>query len=864
MTGGGPHEHSVEELYEDAPCGYLSLLPDGTIVRANRTFLHSTGLEAADVLGRLRLQDLMAVGSRMFHSTHWGPKLELRGEVREVPVDLLRPDGSRLTTLLSAILTRDGEGRPVSIRASLFDATDRRRYERELVAARDVERTARERVERLQRVTGALAGALTPEDVAAAVLGELGEALGVDGARVLAADGTPLGHTERAPGPPEERIVLPLRLAGEPVGTLELRWTWPRPVEAEDRTYAEACAAQCAQALSRAWLLRAAQERSERQERLARLGEHALGDVALPRLVAEARALVRESLGAVEVTVEDAERAAMPAPGSVAGLLVPIGPGARPLGWIHVDPGAGALRAGPDAEHVVAVASVLGHAMERRRADAATRHRATHDALTELPNRVLLEERLGHEVARAAGTGGRFAVCLLDLDDFKLVNDSLGHLTGDALLRAVAARLAGAVGAGDLVARLGGDEFVVLCTGLEPGAEEAPAERIAAALRPPFRLEHTEHVVRASVGLVVGDGASSVEGLLRDADVAMYRAKERGHGLHARFDPAMHEPLRDRVRVEAELRTALLRGEFEVFYQPVTTTRDGTIAGMEALVRWRHPERGIVPPGAFVEIAEQCGLICDIGRHVLGRACAQLVAWRTADPAFAGLTVAVNVSGKQLAHPGFVDEVAEVLAHTGLAATPHLVGLEITETVLMQSEDSPVATLDRLAALGVRLLLDDFGTGASSLARLRRFPVDTLKIDRAFVRGVGGPGGEDDAIVAAILGMARALGLDVVAEGVETPEQLAVLRELGCPRVQGYLFSPPVPAEEMRVLLAASAMIAATSPSGVWGSASSATTPPASRTAAEVAGPIAAIRAVSSEPPAARKNRTVEAEVNSR
>jgi diguanylate cyclase (GGDEF)-like protein len=420
--------------------------------------------------------------------------------------------------------------------------------------------------------------------------------------------------------------------------------------------------------------------------------------------------------------------------------------------------------------------------------------------VTDLPNRLLLRERLQHEAARARRDGTGFALCLLDVDDFKLINDTLGHAAGDDLLRAIAARLDGAMRTTDMLARLGGDEFVVLGPDLQTEEEaRSLARRVADALRPPFTLQGSDLAVRASIGVVQGGGDSTADALLRDVDLAMYDAKSRGRGQQALFDASMRERLRNRVRVESELDEALRNGDLRVYYQPVVTAGERRISGVEALVRWQHPEGGLVPPDEFIPVAEATGQIIELGRFVMEEACRQLVSWRAEGLVDDAFHVAVNVSWRQLTRPGFPEDVAAVLAHTGL--DPARLGLEITETIAMDSAESSGEVLDQLAALGVELLLDDFGTGVSSLARLKRLPVDTLKIDRAFVRGVGDREDEDDAIVAAILAMADALGLEVVAEGVETEAQLARLDQLGCGLIQGFLFSRPLPAAELAALV---------------------------------------------------------------
>ena len=402
----------------------------------------------------------------------------------------------------------------------------------------------------------------------------------------------------------------------------------------------------------------------------------------------------------------------------------------------------GALAAAQDtwAAGLLVVPTALVYLTARAlgRAEAAARtleHQATHDALTALPNRALFQGRLGQALAGAAPGGDAVAVLFLDLDRFKVVNDSLGHAAGDDLLVAVAERLAGCVRGGDTVARLGGDEFAVLLAGLGVGREATrTAERIIRALDAPFRLGGHDVVTATSIGIAVGGTGHVAADLLRDADVALYRAKARGRGRYAVFDTAMNARALERLELEADLRRALRRGEFEVYYQPKVDLGTGRLAGLEALVRWRHPVRGVVGPGVFIPLAEETGLIQPLGQWVLEEACRQARRWGEAAGGGAAVVVSVNLSARQFAQPTLVEDVARALEAAG--ADPHQVQLEITEGVAMGNAEATVEILRRLKELGVGLAIDDFGTGYSSLAYLKRFPVDALKIDRAFVTGL--------------------------------------------------------------------------------------------------------------------------------
>ena len=455
-----------------------------------------------------------------------------------------------------------------------------------------------------------------------------------------------------------------------------------------------------------------------------------------------------------------------------------------------------------EALFVQSVAHVVAAAIERWRAEESIRHNALHDPLTGLPNRTLFLDRLSHVFARRDLNSSSAAVMFLDIDNFKLINDSLGHETGDRLLRAIGPRLNEVVRPTDTVARFGGDEFVVLCEEVTDGRDALQvAERLQEVLARPFQLDGEEHVLSASIGLALANGRyATPEEAMRDADAAMYRAKERGRANCELFDDAMRDRALGRLKMETALRGAAQRDELEVFYQPIVSVEDGSLAGLEALLRWQSPGLGPVSPLEFIPIAEDTGLIIEIGRWVLEKVCRQAVTWEH-ELGVSLDTVSVNLSPRQMAHAELVPTVARVLEETGMK--PDRLGLEITENVLISEVDSPWNTLDSLKRLGVKLMLDDFGTGYSSLSYLKRFPVDVVKIDRAFVDGLGREA-EDSAIVEAVIGMARTLELGVVAEGVETPAQVECLRALGCDRAQGYWFGRPLPADETTPLLAGS------------------------------------------------------------
>ena len=455
---------------------------------------------------------------------------------------------------------------------------------------------------------------------------------------------------------------------------------------------------------------------------------------------------------------------------------------------------------GEDEVHFLrSIANVLAAAIERRLSEEETRHQALHDPLTNLPNRVLFRDRLEHAVARASRSGSSLAVMFLDLDNFKVINDSLGHEAGDELLVKLAPRLSQAIRGGDTVARFGGDEFVLLCEGLDDEAEAVEiAERVKASFSRPFVLRGNEHFVSASIGVAVSGGGENVpEGMVRDADAAMYHAKQRGRARYEIFNASMRRSALDRLRIEGELRQAIERGELRLHYQPVVDLRSGEIAAVEALLRWQHPERGLLGPGEFVPVAEDSGLIVPLGKWVLREAIRRADHWRALRPEPpAPLVVSVNLSARQLVEPDFVSTVARMLDEAGL--DPRQLALEITESQLMEDPLASAETLSALRELGVRPVLDDFGTGYSSLGYVKHFPLEFLKLDRSFVAELGE---RDAVIVGAVVEMSRALEARVVAEGIETETQLEQVIALGCDLAQGYYFARPVPPERIDELL---------------------------------------------------------------
>jgi diguanylate cyclase (GGDEF)-like protein len=434
--------------------------------------------------------------------------------------------------------------------------------------------------------------------------------------------------------------------------------------------------------------------------------------------------------------------------------------------------------------------AVAERTAELEQANARARHLADHDPLTGLPNRRLLEDRLTQALALSYRNRKQTAVMFVDLDRFKAINDSLGHAVGDLLLKEVAQRLVKQLRVGDTICRIGGDEFVVVLPEIKRSEDAAAvAQKVLDQLSQPVIVEERELIVTPSLGIAVfPDDGRDAETLIRNSDAAMYHAKELGRANYQFFTAEMNQAASRRLALEADLRRALGRDELRMYYQPIVHGRSGRIAAHEALVRWQHPERGLIEPAEFIQLAEETGQILKLGEWVLRQACR----WATFIGVERGLPVSVNLSPRQFNDPKLVQTVAAALHETGLPA--RLLQLEITETTAMQHTDTTLATLNRLKELGVSIAIDDFGTGYSSLSYLKRFPVDKLKIDRSFTGEL--PGDPDQcAIVSAIVALAHALELEVIAEGVETEAQLAFLRRCGCDFIQGYLTGVPLDAD---------------------------------------------------------------------
>jgi diguanylate cyclase (GGDEF)-like protein/PAS domain S-box-containing protein len=453
-----------------------------------------------------------------------------------------------------------------------------------------------------------------------------------------------------------------------------------------------------------------------------------------------------------------------------------------------------------DRGSLVGMIGVSTDISERKTLEAELERRASHDPLTGLPNRPAFVDRLEQALQRTRrrkNSRNKVGVLFMDLDGFKTINDSLGHEAGDRFLVTVAERLKNRLRPEDVLARFGGDEFAVLLEDVANVTEAIwVAQRIAEGLQEPLAVNSHQVSVSTSVGIALGSANTNddPEGMLRKADAAMYQAKEQGPGRYAVFDPAMQERAQERLELEAELRKALERGEFLLYYQPEVSLRDGTIVGFEALLRWQHPQRGLLKPQAFMPLAEETDLIVPIGRWVLEEACGQAKRWEEERPCAPPATIEVNLSSRQLVRRGLTRTIEEVLTRADIEA--HRLALDLTETTLIKASEDNAQALDALKKMGIRLHLDDFGTGYSSLSYLKRFPVDRVNVDKSFVKGLG-ENATDTALVRMSVDLCHTMGVEVLAEGVETSEQAALLRDMGCDMGQGYYFAQPLLGEEL-------------------------------------------------------------------
>jgi diguanylate cyclase (GGDEF)-like protein len=499
------------------------------------------------------------------------------------------------------------------------------------------------------------------------------------------------------------------------------------------------------------------------------------------------------------------ERAILSRDGIKSTLMVPIAVDTQFWGYIGFDDCQTPRIWSSNEEALLStMAASISGALQRQQTEAMIRHQAFHDLLTDLPNRSLFSDRLQISLANASRAQTTLAVMFLDLDRFNTINDTLGHTVGDHLLKEVAHRLTGSLREGDTVARWGGDEFTVLLPYVEDNNDIATtAERILEALRTPFEMEGHELFITFSIGIAIyGADGDDAETLIKHADTALYQAKQTGRNNYQFFTTALASLAPEQLAVEKSLRRALERQEFLLYYQPQVNIQTGQVTGMEALVRWQHPELGLVAPKVFIPIAEESGLIIQIGEWVLRTACLQNKAWQ--DQGLPPICVGVNLSARQFHQPNLPNMIAKILQETGLE--PKYLDLEITETTAIQDIDFTCSLLQQMQKIGVQISMDDFGTGYSSLTHLRQFPINTLKIDQSFVKDVVA-NARDTQIVMAVISLARGLNLSVVAEGVETVDQLNLLQELQCEQAQGYVFNQPLPAHQVAAVLQSTTML---------------------------------------------------------
>ncbi|MDO9712195.1 bifunctional diguanylate cyclase/phosphodiesterase [Paracraurococcus lichenis] len=773
-------------------------------VRVNARFCSMTGRTAADLLGGLGLTDV-------FHPDHieaevasWRA-IEAAG-ARDFEERFLRPDGSTVWVRLSlTVSARDTEGRPTRCVAVAHDVTERREAEDRLRASEEMLRLGME-IGHIGTYTrdaegNIHCGAQTrvlhglpkgDEPISTAIW--LATILPEDRGRIVAA----LADA-RASGVPEGSFHYRMRRPGDgKVRHIEARARYHR--DAEGRTVGavgvvvDVTEAREAEALLRLSLKvgRIGTFRHDFEADVVTVGAETRIIYGLPPGVATIPAevwfapMLPEDLERLRRGIERA--APVRAPGGATEYRIRRSSDGA---LRHIE---ARVRYEYDADgRRLAAVGVVIDVTERREAEDRIAHLAHHDTLTGLPNRALFRKRLNEALARMR-RGEGFAVLCLDLDRFKEVNDTLGHPAGDVLLRNVAARLRAEMRETDTLARLGGDEFAIVQSGADQASDTVTlARRLVEVLSMPFDLDGHRVTIGTSIGIAVApqDGVDG-DALLRAADMALYQAKSDGRGTWRFFEPEMDQRAQMRRALELDLHRALDAGEFEVHYQPVVRVDDRKVTGLEALVRWRHPERGLMPPDRFIPLAEEIGLIVPLGEWVLRRACAETAHWPGA------LKVAVNLSPAQFASPGLVDAVAGALAEAQLE--PGRLELEITETVLLRETEATLATMHRLKALGVRIVMDDFGTGYSSLSYLQRFPFDKVKIDRGFTRGLDQTR-QSNAIVRAVAHLCKGLEMTTTAEGVETEEQFAALRRKGCSEAQGYLFSRSVHAAEVPAML---------------------------------------------------------------
>lgn len=800
----------IRDLYNNAPCGYHSLDADGIFVQINDTELGWLGYQREEIIGKLRFAELLTPASRNAFVQNFA-RLKDAGFVRDLEYELVRKGGSVLPVLLSSSIVRDPDGKYRMSRSTVFDHTERRRVERAL-------RDSEERVRLLLDSAGEgvfgvdMDGKCTFINPAGVRM--LGYASAQD---LLGTDIHALVHhsnRDGAPCPPDACRVL-RAFREDRRFQVDDEVFWRRDGESFAVEYHSSPIVKDGRIAGAVATFNDITARRDAEEKLRQAAivlqgtnEAIMVTDAAGRIVTVNRAFTditgyepHEVIGRDPRLLQSGRQgedfyrqvwATLHQVGQWQGEIWDrrkngeVFPAWENIGVVKDDNG-----------RVLNYVALLSDISMIKQAEEKLRYLAHHDVLTDLPNRLLFSANLDQALEHARRQGKSLALMFLDLDRFKLINDTLGHAVGDRLLQQVAQRLRAAMRAEDIVSRLGGDEFTVIMGELDHPEDAALlAEKLIAAFRNPMVVDGSEMMVRMSIGIsVFPENAHDSGGLTKAADAALYRAKERGRNTYEFYTPELTARALDHLAMEQALRGALERSEFELYYQPEVDLPTGKIVRVEALLRWRHPSRGLLEPETFMAVAEDSGLIEPIGEWVFRAACEQAATWRAAG--LAG-RIAINLSGRQVVRASLVERFATILRETG--APPDRVELEITESVLHRVEQSR-AVLERLKGLGLRLAIDDFGAGYSSLAHLRHLPIDTLKIDRSFVEGVPA-NAESNSIVEAIITLGHGLRLTVVGEGIETPAQHDFLHALRCDYVQGNLYGRAAPLDETERLLA--------------------------------------------------------------
>jgi diguanylate cyclase (GGDEF)-like protein/PAS domain S-box-containing protein len=808
-------EEKYRNIFNYASVGIYQSTPDGRFITANTTLARMLGYDSVEELLQVSLAD--DVYDDPAQRDELIQRFEPRGYASDYELRWRRKDGSKIWVQLNAHAIKSAKG-TLYFEGFVYDITERKHFEESLAAANAQRKAVLDAVTRVAIIATDPAGTITMFNTGAERL------LGYDAEEMVGqrsildlhvAD--ELRHVGQAilPVDTTARGQAGLPVLHATVGLDEREWTYVRK-DGEPVTMLVSVTALRDESGAITGFLHVGNDVTERKRAEETLRKQSAAMTASM----DGICILNEKLELTYLNDALAKLYGFPSPHHMLGLPLPalyepcdvekitnvILPVVHQRGRWRGEM-TGRRRDGATFPQEISLTAIEGGGVvcvlrditERTYAEEQIKHLAYHDALTGLPNRLLFKDRLTVALSHAQREHSRLAVLFLDLDRFKVINDSLGHNIGDQLLQAVAARVQSCVRESDTVARLGGDEFTLMLPNLVRSEDAAPiAQKILEAVRYPFHIEGREFFITTSIGIsLYPEDGTDAETLIKNADTAMYQAKEQGRDNYQLFNAYINAKALQRIALEHGLRRALFNQEMAVHYQPIFDLRAGRISGMEALLRWTHPEMGPIPPSIFIPLAESTGLMGAIGAWALRTACEQAKTWH--DSGFRNLSLAVNLSVTQLQQPDLVARVKEALEETGLP--PRLLELEITESSAMQSPEASVRTLYDLKKLGIRISLDDFGTGHSSLSYLKRFPIDTLKIDQSFVRDINADP-DTAAIVTAIIAMAHSLRLKVIAEGVELTEQANFLKRHGCDQMQGYLIKPPVPASEFFELIA--------------------------------------------------------------